>query len=150
MNDQMDVDMDPSTSNPSVPTTEGPARLYLPPDQLAALNKSMLDNSTEYDWQGRIDAGYISATLIEVVWLLVGELANTDLNTSIIPIPTPVQTDDLLKSFSDVEVEHWKAGVRNNDWESLISHRTYNFASNGLITFKCSYSQTSSWNDVSQ
>jgi len=47
----------------------------------------MLKISTNSDWHGRIDAGYISATLKEVVWHLVGELANTDLSTSIIPIP---------------------------------------------------------------
>ena len=69
--------------------------------------------------------------LSEVLEVLMGALASTNLKGSIITSPGSHGAEEFVKHFNNEVFEEWKAGVRegveNNDWGRLISHRMTSF-----------------------
>jgi hypothetical protein len=68
---------------------------------------------------------------------LTVELSKTDLHSKFISPKQFEAAKKFIEKFNDTDLNGWRAGVqkamRNGDWDDLIAHRTYIFASGDLV-----------------
>jgi hypothetical protein len=80
----------------------------------------LIDEATDEEW---------IVVFSHVLGELVSELTKTELKNDIIAAPSSSEKFDIVRGFNEKEVEQWKVGVRNgvenDDWSTLIMHRTY-------------------------
>ena len=124
------------TSFSTSSSAEKRAKLILPELQLTLLKNKMKHMSDMRFWQNHLnkakhDDSVWLYLLSEVLEVLTGALASTNLKGSIITSPGSHGAEEFVKHFNNEVFEEWKAGVRegveNNDWGRLISHRMTSF-----------------------
>jgi hypothetical protein len=99
--------------------------------ELATLSEKMLAMSKRGRWDTQVDYSGHEDTIVwgEAMGLLVGALAKTRLQSSIISFRDHFETHDFVGQFTDDELEEWKNGLRKavkeNDWTDLIDHRMF-------------------------
>jgi hypothetical protein len=103
--------------------------VQLTSQELATLSEKMSAMSKRRRWDTQVDCSGHEDTIVwaDAMGLLVGALAKTRLQSSIISFRDPFETHDFVGQFTDDELEEWKNGLRKavkeNDWTDLISHR---------------------------
>ena len=124
------------TSFSTSSSAEKRAKLILPELQLTLLKNKMKHMSDMRFWQNHLnkvkhDDSVWLYLLSDVLDVLTGALASTNLKGNIIKSPNFDGAEELVKRFNNEVFEEWKAGVRegveNNDWGRLISHRMTSF-----------------------
>jgi len=131
--DKMNVDVDPSSSLPSPPLTEGHVEVdQVPPSQL--LNETMAEYSKLIQFGILIknaagDVLTMKMLLSVVLMHLLQEVAEMDLGAGMIPPQSHHKTLDLLKHLNDDDFEKWVVAAKNDDWESFITYCMYSIAS---------------------
>ena len=117
-------------------SAEKRAKLILPELQLTLLKNKMKHMSDMRFWQNRLnkvehDDSVWLDLLSDILEVLMGKLAFTNLKGSIITSPGFHGAEEFVKRFNNEVFEEWKVGVRegveNNDWGCLISHRMTSF-----------------------
>ena len=145
--DQMDVDV-PAPSLESLSPSSSFEKLDLKGVDLETLNVRMAEYCNELNLAMALQFPTNWQLLIVTIlsWL-TGELSETDIRQSIIVPVTVAGAKNLVKSFTDEELEEWKAGVRrginSNNWNDLITHRTYFFDHQVSISFNTKPQQKS-------
>ena len=133
----MDVDPGSPISSgreraPTSPASSANKRLkpVLPTDQLSHLNKTMGIISRRQRWERRIvdaqnDDSQWRDLVIDVLMCLLLELSTTNLKRSVIAYD---KAESFVHDLTDEELKECvngvQTGVKENDWEHLIMHRT--------------------------
>ncbi|KDR72943.1 hypothetical protein GALMADRAFT_252299 [Galerina marginata CBS 339.88] len=126
----MDVDHASSSSKRLTPcSTSSPSKhikiikMALPEDEMAILNDHM---NAETDWPALHQSGMNGLMFKNILQHLTFELESTSLRYKVLPSLNAVEAKKTLASFSEAELEQWKAGVRRGieekNWASLVEH----------------------------
>jgi hypothetical protein len=127
-------------------STEKRPKLVLPESELGAFNAKMKGISRRQRWKTRMedaegaeDDSEWKELLSDVLVGLTGELALTALKGSVIPPTASSQADEIVKDFKSDDFNEWKdavqEGVTGGNWEDLVAHRKYRFASDASFRF---------------
>jgi hypothetical protein len=150
----MDDAMDTTLDAQPIFTSSSDENFYLSPSvsddypeldwqesQRTALIKKMNMMSRALRWPHRLAS---IESVDDEVWLfadilvhLTEKLSKTDLHSKFIPPKQHEAAKEFFEMFNDTDFNRWLAGVQkavhNDDWDDLIAHRTYIFASGDLV-----------------
>ncbi|KAF8323573.1 hypothetical protein F5887DRAFT_1208074 [Amanita rubescens] len=134
----MDVDLPSSSSKrpaefpPASSSADKRAKILLPDIQLATLSSNINRKSDFRMWEFQVDKAETAtddsrwrSILSDILQVLTLELASTSMKDSVIANLTLQHADDIVKIFTENQLEEWKVGVRNGvkrgDWSDLLA-----------------------------